>query len=541
MSYIINYHRYRDSIKRKFPNIFYFDDSRYVRNDEVLKIMEDMRNTYPNVLCYQVKWLERKNIDLNIIYKCNNYVVCTKSSRQVCKIWPFNTSKLHNLFKTVYNDCVKNYSRIFYAILKKEKNLIFRPEQKLFDLEEPSYDISSDYQTIIKIQKKPRSYENLGKTDLEIISKDISIPETSNVFTDQISSTPNMEPIFKIFQTFDESDNQGKTLGNDYLIKTHDYSNTNNYNSHQINKNNDFNFQENKISFLELLNSDDIIYDFNDQNFYNDLQCTTIHPNVNISFNNPNEFPHDKKNVNQKYVNEQQYLQNINDNQLFNTNIQTSDKFKYSYVNQSLNQTITDRIQNFSNANVHHNNTIFDENRNDKAKFEWHHNLSPISSSKSEFTKSGYDKNYNYNPCVQNDNSFYRIENVTIDLNTNKYLINHESEKIKNISSENQNYLYSKNILKSSYKKVSKYTKKKSKSNPLSKYKIIQDKKFSGVKIRKSKTDFNEIKNIYSKSDRTKNMVRKSNCKFMNLYLRRLNEDEIKKIQLELKKKIPYQ
>lgn len=154
MSHIRSYSQYHFMTSGMMPRILYYDDSRNPKNEEILKIMEEMRNEYPFVLCYQVNWLERKTPNLKRIQRKPSEIVCYKNSKKIFTVSPYNSTELHNLFQSVYNDCVLNFKKHFKAILTTQKNIPKPIIFKLFNISKPSYPIYIDgksYENYLKI------------------------------------------------------------------------------------------------------------------------------------------------------------------------------------------------------------------------------------------------------------------------------------------------------------------------------------------------------------------------------------------------------
>lgn len=211
MSHIISYAKYRNIIRRKIPCIIYFDDSRYLKNPEVLEIMSEMRKTYSLVLCYQVIWLERRiKIDRDKIKK-QIYVVCIKENKQKCNISPFNIPKLHSLFKTVCNDCVVNFLPDFNKILTREKGIKCPYNHKLYDIKNPIYDIKYDRGYYVK----DIIINSFDDTEFKNTSR------STNKFTQSISFSTKIKQE-KAININKDSLIKDSVSGNDFTIP-HDY------------------------------------------------------------------------------------------------------------------------------------------------------------------------------------------------------------------------------------------------------------------------------------------------------------------------------
>lgn len=141
MSHIINYEKYRNCVRRKVPSIIYYEDNFDDSNLAVIKIMDEMRKTYPLVFCYQVNWLQRGIADIYNTVKTNSEVVCFRKGVQKYILSVYSTEELHNLFKTVYNDCVCNFLAAYNRMLFRNKLVNLSYVHELFEIKNPSYEI----------------------------------------------------------------------------------------------------------------------------------------------------------------------------------------------------------------------------------------------------------------------------------------------------------------------------------------------------------------------------------------------------------------
>lgn len=182
MIYVINYKKYLNIRARRMPCIMYFIDLRYKHRDNVLKIMEEICKLYPLVICYQVNLFDHisKSIDSKRIK--SPYVFCMKKYTKQCEISPFNNSGLHNLFKTVYNDCVCNYFKQFNCILLKNNQIKPFYIHKLYDLKIPSYKISFNTQSYEDTVKRYELITSLIQNNNETskISNELKINFNTN-------------------------------------------------------------------------------------------------------------------------------------------------------------------------------------------------------------------------------------------------------------------------------------------------------------------------------------------------------------------------
>lgn len=114
------YHdRYRICLLKRYAHIVYYEDQSDKNNTAVLKTMKLMCLKYPKVPCRKFIWDQRQIISIKITAETASDILCFREGRQVCKVNAFNTSKLENLFQTVFNDCVENFETTFNIVLRK--------------------------------------------------------------------------------------------------------------------------------------------------------------------------------------------------------------------------------------------------------------------------------------------------------------------------------------------------------------------------------------------------------------------------------------
>lgn len=143
MSHVLNYVKYRSYAKRKIPMIVYFRETYKVSNLQVVIIMEEMRKIYPLVQCYEIDWFQRDINGIKNNLKSHSDAVCIKNGKQIKIISVFSSNELHNLFQTVYNDCVCNFISTYNKILLREKLIDVFHVHQIYDIKNPSYEFST--------------------------------------------------------------------------------------------------------------------------------------------------------------------------------------------------------------------------------------------------------------------------------------------------------------------------------------------------------------------------------------------------------------
>lgn len=145
MNQCISYAKYLKIIKRKLPSIIYYEYNYDKSNLKTIKIMEDMMEKYPLVLCYRVKWLQKAVKNIEFTTQTHLDVVCFKNNRIKASVAIFSNSELHNLFKTVYNDCIFNCLSAYNRLMLKNRLISTSFIHKMYELPNYSYDITQKY------------------------------------------------------------------------------------------------------------------------------------------------------------------------------------------------------------------------------------------------------------------------------------------------------------------------------------------------------------------------------------------------------------
>lgn len=219
MTHICNYKRYRRYILRKIPCIVYYNYIFDEKNIEVLKIMHEMRKTYPLVLCYEINWLERGTSYFGHVIKENSNVVCFKNNKPIYVASAFNKIELHNLFQTVYNDCAYNYISSFNKILLSKKIIHDLFIHQLYDIKNPVY----EYRQSNKLNDSSKIYPNDLNMKSSYISKLLKTKETRNmskkIDNNNLDVTKNRNSINKRINS-NSLDNENYKINDDCLPRT---------------------------------------------------------------------------------------------------------------------------------------------------------------------------------------------------------------------------------------------------------------------------------------------------------------------------------
>lgn len=485
MSHIIKYTQYRKYAKRKIPCIVYYEDNNDIRSIEVLRIMEEMRHTYPLVLCFQVNWIERGIPGIKNIFKNHLDVVCFQNGTQIYSTSIFDTYNLHNLFKTVYNDCVINFLPYYRRLLFDHKLIDNFHNFKTFEILHPSYQIITDkneskfrkYHSKSIRKANNNSYKKLehngkyswvsGRNYFDKVSerKSAFVPYVSNkskTFTDQNSSDNNYHMNFQT--TFDEP-----YLDDSYKSKYENKLTSINCGKLNISENSNYVNYHNK----------NFHYDYFPIN-NNNLNC--LPPNIYEA--TPSNILH--------YVNSKKSL--INYNLELNDNTNNSSLLDINNLKSHLEYTqYSDNYKNLLNVNQNQNRKC--DPPVSKFKISTHINNNKLN-------KKSNDDTY---PIINNLNNNYEINNICIKF---------------------QSSLQSLNFLKNSeyltYSDVVDYSKKCSgslnKTEFIKKHKVFIShkkqilQKYFNQKDQEFKKDINsQIKKFRNKNNKNKNVdIKKS-------------------------------
>lgn len=180
------YHiKYRLCLIKKHAHIVYYEDQSDKNNKHALAIMENMRLKYPKVPCDKFLWKQRKIKSIEITAETASDILCFREGKQVCKVHVFLTSKLENLFQTVYNDCVEN-SRISYnRYLTVNGHMKKGEKHQKYILSQPAYVIPNKYQ----FSDNPQNLHNFRKMTLKPELEPNEKPPKSIIHSEYISKS----------------------------------------------------------------------------------------------------------------------------------------------------------------------------------------------------------------------------------------------------------------------------------------------------------------------------------------------------------------
>lgn len=408
MSHIISYDDYRYIVNRKVPFIIYFEDPRDAKNLTVIKIMDEMRITYPLVYCYQVKWTERKNKNSRKINKKSDDVICTKNGRKCCQISAFNTDALHNLFKTVYNDCIINYERLFTSSLRNENKITDLFVHQIYYITHPSYDILPN-KLVNKINyKRKRLCAKPIHRDSKYIKKGFKIFEPSSKIQKLCSVNCTKETELNIKNISNDETHNTLYLHNDTHNLNTNINHEDNINKLSNNKITNNTKKQQSFSFLSLLYNDDFNYDMNEPIIYNDKKFTQPSQSDYNSNYNSKIFP-DKKN----FYSQINFNHRISFNSPNSHNQCISTSKNILYLNNSLTGNKSDFLNDkyLNQSNLHSNdssNYISNECKNKKQVYNEKKLLSFNKCFDSFFRPNHYEVDSNSNYCLS--------ENVNQDI-----------------------------------------------------------------------------------------------------------------------------
>lgn len=159
MNNTIDYYKYTRYIERKIPCIMYFLNFSEPSNHKLIEKMDHLCSYYRYVLCFKVNWQDCFRYDKIDQLRSSSEAICFKEKKIICYVSIFDDKKLHNLFKTVHNDCVMNYGKCFNRILRKHQRINIVHRHKLYLLDSPSYklfDIDLTNKDYIEEQNKEK-------------------------------------------------------------------------------------------------------------------------------------------------------------------------------------------------------------------------------------------------------------------------------------------------------------------------------------------------------------------------------------------------
>lgn len=176
----LTYWKYKYRISRQAPCIVYYEYKFSGYNDQVISIMEKMAEKFKYVLCYKVDWDESCYLPFDIENRLPSDVLSFQDSQVTMRVSVFNQTELENLFKTVYNDSIKNFlistNRLLIAAGRIEK----RHNHKPYYLPNPSYNINRDKREYSSQKINLKNYE-IPPNTLKANTKDQSIHSNTNI------------------------------------------------------------------------------------------------------------------------------------------------------------------------------------------------------------------------------------------------------------------------------------------------------------------------------------------------------------------------
>lgn len=242
MSHILNIDKYLSVIRRRTPSIIYYDNPRYLKNSEIMNIIEDIRNKYPLVLCYRVKLADKREGLSQCVMEKWAKVVCYKNKKRICSLDPYIFSEINNLFQTVYNDCVINYFSYFSSLLLRDKGINYSHIHKLYDIKNPSYPIvfvDKIEENTTVMQESNNKKRKTSNSMINIQQKSINNNNIKNLnfSNEQISSNLSLNPHCRYNKHIRSKKNLGGGLVNMSTVdfayhskQSYEYKNSLNFN-----------------------------------------------------------------------------------------------------------------------------------------------------------------------------------------------------------------------------------------------------------------------------------------------------------------------
>lgn len=355
MCHIINYNIFKQYIKRKIPILIYFEDISDIKNQEVLKIMSEMRKTYPMVFCYQTNWLNKGLWDNKKLDVMNSDVLCYKKSSIIEKVSAFSTIKLHNLFQTIFNDYLINYFPYFKKMLMAKNLVNYFTTYQLFEIQTPCYPILPPGKSYDTVKLPP--YVKRPNKNISDLSHTLKYNKISNNMPSENIELKNIQNINSSHKELNEN-RPSVIFKNPFYVPNsefNDFENTRNSPSNFYRYNYDIKrtqlLKSSKISKYNtsLMGSDNIYNhkinnNFNDElNNFNDYFSQP--PNLNYSGNENATYRNIKSTLKIAYDKKNQIFENMN-----------SDHIPQNHYRNLLNSDLNDDILSVSNNEYTLNN-----------------------------------------------------------------------------------------------------------------------------------------------------------------------------------------
>lgn len=142
MKNLLTYSLYLRYINRATPMMVFYEDLDDEINRKFVLKMEEMCSVYKLVLCYKVSWKMSSKKQKFGFNRSSTDVICFRNKKVKYHTSDPSDFKLHNLFRTVYNDSVLNFLIGFNKILHFEGRIVPSHIHKLYEISEPSYYIN---------------------------------------------------------------------------------------------------------------------------------------------------------------------------------------------------------------------------------------------------------------------------------------------------------------------------------------------------------------------------------------------------------------
>lgn len=341
---------FRYLIQRETPCITYFEDTSDILNKEIITIMEKMSQIYPLVLCYKINWKETQKLDSYIKPTKSSDVVCFQFGKVLCSVSAYSEKALHNLFKTVLNDCISNYFSQLRHILKKEGHVFKNVKPEKLYIKYPSYNISREFNDEDSSPKELKSCEMPSKHRnkyMEICSKNLE------------KSDNNQKSKYLRKHSFDLND---KCLKNKYLNSNFIFSGCNNRVNIYPKKIEQNFYSSNAFSdtcfYSKINNNEQISNKFNVTQIESKKHSLGSINNDSVQINNINDNIYKNKANSLSYKN---YFFNQKTNIFEDLNSESQIDYIKLPLGRNMNQKI---INNTNNTTSNHYNTHIEEINN---------------------------------------------------------------------------------------------------------------------------------------------------------------------------------
>lgn len=171
--------KYRTYVTRKTPCIIYFEDENDEFSKKLVLNMDKLCEEFKLVLCYKVDWKKSKLLQIPVVEHTSWDILSFHEGTVTKKVSAISEKEVRNLFKTVFNDCIRNFLPIYKRLLKREKYINFKEDFVEYFLDTPSYNINRNKFKRLYIRKsnknsKEKNIQNLDNSDNK--TRKISFP-----------------------------------------------------------------------------------------------------------------------------------------------------------------------------------------------------------------------------------------------------------------------------------------------------------------------------------------------------------------------------